>query len=268
MLTLPGVSQGFAPARDSGMPVTQMLTNLGPELGAFLSPREESSYDAVQVIDGKPCRGEARIVTARVDYTKDFYTAASWPRGQKPLTPALEQTVHLSISTDAGSQSTMTTVALDAAKPAHALKLTTSVQSSAGIATSQFQLWRTPPKQLYHSPRDGEGTGERVLDERPEAHFEEELPLLLRGLDFRSALEGTFFLYDSQIGAATPAPTPWPARFTVRDEAGHWKVTVEVADGRMIEYDFAAAPPHALLLFRHSDGRSLTLRPEKLPDGT
>lgn len=221
---------------------------------------EIATYDAVEVVRGRPRSHTARLITVAEEFNRQFYVKADWPHGDKPILPVVRQTHAATVTAAASPRHFAGSVFVERARPSRLLKMSLSTQQWDGVSFKEYHLWGERPIQLYHSPHDGEGSGERTLDTRGDAFFEEHLPLALRALDFRDGLVARFRLYSSQATAKAPEPRAVGARLAVTGREETWAVAISAEDGRTLEFEFARESPHHLLRFSHSDGREMTLR--------
>lgn len=234
---------------------------------------EVALYRGERVVDGFPRPHELTVVTERERLHRELHVRAEPPHGDKPLLDALRQTTFATVPTREGTMHLHTALVVPRAQPADTIRLTVSTQQPRGATFDDVALHRNPPEQRYSSWREEVGSGTRTLGlHGPEAHFEEELPLLLRALPLDEGLHARLMLYPPQPPTRGGAPQPVAALVTVRAaEEGFssgagvfpadalWDVLVEADDGRLIRFAIAREFPHALVLFDHSDGRRYTL---------
>ena len=221
---------------------------------------EVATYTAERIIYGKARPHTMHLITVSEDFNREYWVKAEFPYAQKPLVTVLKQNAVATIPTDNYPYNYMTSLFVERLDPAKGVKLSVSSQEWCGTTSKTFQLWQNPPRMVYTSYWEPEGEGERTLGEST-AFFEEQLFLLLRMLPHREGLEAEFALYPNQTTTKAPEPRPTPARLRVRDGGeDRWSVEVEAGDGRFLRFAFAKDYPHALLTFRHSDGRKLDLQ--------
>jgi len=233
---------------------------------------EVAEYDASSVDEGRLMRSRHIIVTEPADMNRETGTRASWPYVGKPIAESLRQReFSLPSGADPGLTS-MVDIFADRRNPSRLLRMTITRTQWGGALTRDFDFWRDTPTETWSSPRDTEGAGSRTVDSAATALFEEQLPLVLRGLEFKDGAEGWLTLYrpvstgDTTPPAASPAVAtitrePATPRLPLRafDGAPPWRVTIECGDGRKIIYLFAAENPHTMLSFEHSDGRTMAV---------
>jgi len=215
---------------------------------------EVCTYDATLHEDGNQTTRTLLLCTKPVVLTTEFYTEADYPTAQKPLLPALKQ---VAVCQAAGPMlpDNQTSVSFTALlEPHRTLRLTTTHIGARGITSKDFLPALRRPLQIYSSPRDGEGAGERLLTLPQITLFEEQLPVVLRALKFEHDLQATFHLLPPQTTDSAPEPRPSPARLTVEEAPAAWVVLVEAQDRRLIRFEFSSLPPHLLRSVDHSDG--------------
>jgi hypothetical protein len=233
---------------------------------------EVAEYDASAVEEGRLVRTRRIIVTDLADMNRETGTRASWPYVGKPIVEALRQRdFSLPTAADPGLTA-MVDVFADRRNPSRLLRMSISRTQWKGALTRDFDFWRDTPTESWSSPLDTEGAGSRTVDSASIALFEEQLPLVLRGLEFKDGAEGWLTLYRPVSTGDTTAPATSPGvatitrestmpRFPLRDlgTTPPWRVTIECGDGRKLIYLFSADPAHTMLSFEHSDGRTLAI---------
>jgi hypothetical protein len=253
--TSPSLTQNLAPSLDSLLRRDFAANALWDDGQA-----EVATYDASRIVYGKARPHTARLITVYEDLTKEFYTKADWPYGQKPILPVLKQIYLATIPTANYDYQYMTSTFVDRGEFGRTVKLTVSSQDWCGLTTKAFELWGNKPRMVYTSYWDGEGTGVRELGSNLDDHFEEDLFLNLRALPFKDGLRAAFWLYPPQTTPRAQDPRAVPAALTVAPGNEMWIVVVEARDGRELRYEFATEYPHVLRKFDHSDGRTMTLK--------
>ncbi len=235
---------------------------------------EVAEYRGEQVVYGEPRPHTYHLVTVKEDFNTEYYAKADWPYGQKPVLTVLKQNQVATIETPNYPYHYMTSVFFDRNDVGGAVKMTVSSQEWCGQTSKEFQLWHEVPIMRWSSYWDGEGTGERGLTEHTaSALFEEELPLVVRALNFEEGLTVQFLLEPNQTTNKAPAPRPTGASLTVSrpphafetaigpfTTSQAWIVTVETQDNRALRYVVEADPPNRLLQWSHSDGRTYELQ--------
>ncbi len=234
---------------------------------------EVATYSGERVIYGEARAHEMTLITVYEEFNKEFWTKADWPFGQKPLLPVIKQNQLATIPTPNYPYHYMTSVFFDRGQLDNAVKIATNSQDWCGVTYREFQLYRNPPVMEFNSYWDGQGSGSAMLKDVDEnVFFEEELPLLVRALKFKDGLEADFFLEPIQVTNKTPIPKPSQARLTVKRPSEpikvpigefpvrrSWIVSVDVQDGRFIEFSVVEDTPNALVKMDFNDGRHYEL---------
>lgn len=199
-------------------------------------------------------------ITSAEELNREMYTRATWPYGQTPIMAAMRWQAVLTEPDGPTARQGAVTVHIPRHDNRRAIKLVAAWLGWEGIQHREVQRWQLPGMLLHASWRDREGTGSRQLASAPDAHFEEELPLLLRGLAFKDGLEVRLQLFPSLWGGRGLEVEPSASLARVEAREGGWRVVVESVDGRRQVFDFAAEYPHLMERWEHSDGRTITLR--------
>ncbi len=238
---------------------------------------EVAEYEGVRVIDGAPRAHLLYLVTTVEDFNRETNARADWPFGQKPIVAVLQQNQNLSLSDTAPPRHLMSSTAVLRQEPAKVLKLVTSSQEWKGITSKEFDFSGRMPRRAWTSYRDEEGSGSEDLRSWPsEAVFDEQLPLLVRLLDLREGLETGMALVESQMTSEAGKPEVAAARLRVESAKGAvkvpagtwaaedvWRVVLEGADGRGVEFFVEKAAPRTLLAWNGNDGQTYGLRSVK-----
>jgi hypothetical protein len=238
---------------------------------------EVAEYEGVRVIDGTPRAHVLYLVTSAEDFNRETNARADWPFGQKPIVAVLQQIQSLSLSDPARPRHLLASSVVERKDPVKVLKLATSSQEWKGITSKEFDFSGRMPRRTWSSYRDAEGSGSEDLRSWPsEAVFDEQLPLLVRLLDLREGLETGMALVESQTTNGAGKPEIVAARVRVESAKGAvkvpagtwaaedvWRVVLEGADGRGMEYFVEKAAPQTLLAWNGNDGQTYGLRSVK-----
>ncbi len=235
---------------------------------------EIAEYKGERIIYGEPRSHTCRLITVKEDFNTEYYVKADWPYGQKPILTTLKQNQVATIETPNYPYHFMTSVFFDRNDVGDTVKMSVSSQEWCGLTFKEYQLWHEVPIMSYSSYWDGEGTGERGLPDHTETTlFEEELPLIVRALNFEDGLTVQFGLQPNQTTTRAPAPRPAIALLVVKrpphavetaigpyTRSQAWVVTIETDDNRALEFLVEADYPNRLLQWSHSDGRNYQLQ--------
>lgn len=162
---------------------------------------EIAVYQGEQVIYGKSRPHSLRLITVKEDFNADLYVKADWPYSpDKPIFPVLKQNQVATIETPNYPYHYMASVFFKRDNMnAGAVKLTTSSQEWCGITSKEFAIYSKVPTQTFISYWDGQGTGTVPLDFTASGtFFEEELPLLVRALNFQPGATASFNVVRNQ----------------------------------------------------------------------
>lgn len=239
-------------------------------------------YDAVRVLRGRERRYTLTIATYPEELNREYMVPAEWPYGQKPLLPALLQDQRTTVSTGYGEYDLFIRSTFERATAWRPLALTVSVHDPEGAGFKSFEFWHERPRQIFSSPWDGEGSGTRTLESDRGLLFEEQLPLLLRGIDFAEGARALFALYPPQSDTHARVPLPATAILEVNRNpravvvpAGEylpgslWNVRIQTQDSRELLFQFEQQPPHRLVAMESGDGTRWRLAsPAKAPAGS
>lgn len=221
---------------------------------------EVATYEASRVIYGEDRPHTATLITVSEPHLAGEYVKADWPYDGKQILPAMKQNTFAVIPTDNYPYHFMVST-FTGRETGELFKMTVSSQEWCGITTKNYELWSEPARFQFISYWEGEGTGEAAFPAPDNAFFEEELPLVLRGLPFEEGLTAEFELFGNQTSSRAPVPQSSPATMNVVEtESSDFQVQVSAEDGRELSFLFQAEYPHVLLRFVHSDGRTLALQ--------
>jgi hypothetical protein len=235
---------------------------------------EVAEYEGVRVIAGAPRAHVLHLVTSAEDFNREYNVRADWPFGQKPILGVLQQNQLLTITVPTPPQHLMASTVVAREDPSKVLKVVTSSHEWVGITTKEFDFSGRMPRHTWTSYRDGFGSGGEDLRSWPTgAVFDEQLPLLVRVLDFREGLETGMALVSRQTGSEAVKPEIVATRLRVETAKGAvkvpagtwaaedvWRVVLEGADGRGLEFFVEKAAPQNLLAWSGNDGQSYGLR--------
>ncbi len=232
---------------------------------------EIAEYEVRIPRDGSVAEGRTVLVTGQEDFSRESLARAAWPYGSRPVTEAMRQR---SLTTPGRGDGATALIDLwvDRRATLRPLRLTATQVAAEGALMRDFDFTGVLPAERYASPRDDEGTGTRSVDSPQEAVFEEQLPLVLRGLRYADGAQAWLTLMEpvsdgravrptSALAMLTMAREAAPPRLPMRGWQGEppWRVTIEAGDGRRIECLVAAEPARTLLSIEHSGGGGMAL---------
>ena len=232
---------------------------------------EIAEYEVRVPREGSVAEGRTVLVTGQEDFSRESLARAAWPYGSRPVTEAMRQRSLTTTRTNEG-ESALTDLWVDRRSTLRALRLLATRIAAEGALVRDFDFTGVLPAERYASPRDDEGTGTRSVDTPQEAVFEEQLPLVLRGLRYADGARAWLSLMEPVAGGGAGRPKsslavlvitrdPEPPRLPMRSWQGDppWRVTIESGDGRRIECLIAAEPARTMLTLEHSDGSGMSL---------
>lgn len=230
---------------------------------------EVALYDARRPQYGKIEDYQAVFIVVKEDFNRQLYVKADPPYEGKELLPVLKLNAVHSYWTSNYPYHFLASVFVRRDDPAALVKLTVGSQEWCGNTFKEVRTWDGRPEVVFHSYFDGQGDGTRPLDLQPGDLLEDQLPLALRGLDFRPGLQFRRRVLPSLISNKLRRPPEFvEATVTVAGEevintpAGThpaWKVQVQLGE-REQTWWFEKAAPHTLLKMESADGRSWLLR--------
>ena len=235
---------------------------------------EVAAYEGERILYGEARPHELQLITVAEDFNREFMAKAEWPYGQKPVLPVLKQNQVATIPTPNYPYHYMSSLFFDRSNAGHLVKMSIGSQEWCGTTFKQYEMWRETPIFWYSSYWDGEGTGNlKMANHSANTFFEEELPLLVRALDFRDGLQAGLMLQPIQTTNRAEKPEPVPAALEVDHPeadivvpagtfaAEHvWRVTLNARDGRRVVFYVAEDNPQTLLAFKFDDGRHYVLK--------
>ncbi len=235
---------------------------------------ELAYYEGLRTIYGAPRPHDHTMITVKEEFNRDFYTKADWPYGEKPLLTVLKQNQVSTIPTPNYPYHYMASVFFDRAKVDQgAVKLSLSSQEWCGLTAKEFALHGKVPVQTYMSYWDGQGTGSAPLEiARSGVFFEEELPLLVRTLNFADGANATFNLLENQTTSKVqlqPATTTVELTITAPtteleiplgsiEPDDYWTITIE-GNNRSLAFQVSREYPNTLLHYSLGNGREYAL---------
>jgi hypothetical protein len=224
---------------------------------------ELSWYDATEVRYKEPRVSEVRHILVREDFAPDALVKADdWRR---PGTYRVFKHVQiLSIPTGVYRYEQAVNCFWRAAD-GQCLKISHVTNDSCGLTYKLGE--RAGDNWQLRAFTYWEGMVETAETKRlpADAVFYDELPFLLRSLQFADGLAWDFRMMDSMIGSRSQSLEWKPARLRVLAQGAVWQVAVEHHRGQDT-FEFSQVKPHGLLAWARWDGSSLKLREtQRLP---
>lgn len=234
---------------------------------------EVAIYDASRVIYGKARpHEEIRIIVAE-PMDKEAWVKADPPYEGRNILNVLKYNIVARVPTKNYDYQFMASLFLDRGQPARVVKGTYSSQEWCGQTFKDLQLYKSPPRFTANSYWDGQAIVDQPLDLPANTLLEDQLPVTLRAcnLDIDEAVD--IHLIPSLISSKAPVPQPLKARLTrlhpseslIAGGLGYMPekqmvFKVEAAGDYWVVYQFDLKPPHHLLCYKTSDGRTAKLK--------
>jgi hypothetical protein len=263
LMSVPAVAPVAAPPQGPGFNSAWSVDALWDDGQA-----EVALYAAKRPQYGKIESYEAVFIVVKEDLDSKLLVKADPPYEGRQLVPVLKLNAAHSYWTPNYPYHFLASVFVRRDDPAALVKLTVGSQEWCG---NTFKLLKTTPRPelTLSSYFDGEGEAARPVDLRPGDLLEDQLPLVLRGLDFTTGMEVRRRILPSLISNKLGRePQFLDAVITVVGEenlatpAGRfasWKVGVKFGEVHQIWW-FDKAAPHTLLKLESSDGRAWQLK--------
>jgi len=229
---------------------------------------EVAMYEASRPIYGAPRSYEAILLTVKEDFDAEKLIKANTPFGQRAIVTVLKQNAVREIATPNYDYRIMTSTFVERDDPTRLVKLTSGSHEWCG---NTWKAIRSRDGRLVYdwsSYIDGEGDGAQLLDVGPGDLLEDQLPLVLRGLEFREGLAFEFRMLPGMAnthagpGGWIPASLRIAGRETVELPVGSidaWRVEI-VAAGRTASYWFDVDGTHPLVQAEVPGADSLRLK--------
>lgn len=230
---------------------------------------EVALYAARRPQYGKIAAYEAVFIVVKEDFDPQLLVKADPPAAGRRLQPVLKFNAAHSYWTDLYPYHFLLSAFVRRDDPASLVKMTLGSQEWCGNTFKLVRATRGRAELTHHTYWDGEGDGTRPLEMGPGDLYEDQLPVVLRGLAFAPGLEVRRRIVPSLISNAlrgSLAPLAATIRVegeeTVDTPAGAiaaWRVRVE--QGTLAQtWWFEKAAPHILVKMESSDGRAWTLK--------
>jgi hypothetical protein len=223
---------------------------------------EVARYRATRIVYGKPRSFESVYITVKEDFSPTYFAKADAISGAN--IPVLKLNVISTIPTEYYEYRYLTSVFVKRNNPMNLLKLTNGSQEWCGNTFKEVRNWEPNSRFVFHSYFDGEGDGTLNLDLRPGDLLEDQLPVALRSLPFRTGYQLQTRVTDSLISNRGKVPQIVKASISVQGEesVGEWKVwRVQVKRDQLLQtYWFEQKYPNIMVKFVSGDGRDLILK--------
>jgi hypothetical protein len=187
-----GLAAASAPAQSEHFDAAWSLDRLWDD-----GQGEISRYDAVTRYEGQAWEHEVVTIVISEPFSNTLWVKADHPDADD--IPVIKMNIVFEVPTRHYDTRVMSSVFIPRSDPAVLVKQAVSTQEWCGTSFFEVQGWTDPPTLVWNTYWDGEGRGERPLDELGDAGLmtTEQLLLSLRALRFEEGLTLTVPLLDS-----------------------------------------------------------------------
>jgi len=225
---------------------------------------EVAKYQARRVIYGKSRTFESVFITVKEDFTRKYYVKSDTPRSDSSHLPVFKLNMVSSIPTENYPYQYLTSVFVSREAPMKLLKLTNGSQEWCGNTFKLVRGWETPAQLVFHSYFDGQGDGSVAIELKTGDLLEDQLPLSLRSLPFKTGLQLKLRILESLISNRVGPLRVAPGEISVVDQEEVngltcWRVTVS-REGLTQTYWFSWDYPNIMTKWTSSDGREFLLK--------
>lgn len=191
---------------------------------------EVAIYDAEMIIYGVARQFQNPMITVKEEFNQAFNVKTDDYR-RNDLFSVMKVNRFADIETPNYPYHYLTSLFIKRDKPEQLYKMTHSGQEWCGNTFKQFELTSKGYDYDYNSYFDGYGDGKMTLSGN-QSWWEDQLPYLLRTLNFEEGLKFEKEVYVSQINTKTQTPQKQSGQFSVIDRGDLWEVLIEFEDGK------------------------------------
>lgn len=191
---------------------------------------EVAIYDAEMIIYGVARQFQNPMITVKEEFNQAFNVKTDDYR-RNDLFSVMKVNRFADIETPNYPYHYLTSLFIKRDKPEQLYKMTHSGQEWCGNTFKQFELTSKGYDYDYNSYFDGYGDGKMTLSGN-QSWWEDQLPYLLRTLNFEEGLKFEKEVYVSQINTKTQTPQKRSGQFSVIDRGDLWEVLIEFEDGK------------------------------------
>ncbi len=191
---------------------------------------EVAIYDAEMMIYGMPRKFENPMITVKEEFNKAFNVKTD-DYQRKDLFSVMKINRFADIETPNYPYHYLTSLFIKREKPEQLYKMTHTGQEWCGNTFKQFELSPKGYDYDYNSYFDGYGDGKMELNQN-DIWWEDQLPYVLRALNFKDGLSFDKEVYNSQINTKTYQPKKQKGQFSVVDRGDLWEVNAAFENGQ------------------------------------
>jgi len=150
---------------------------------------EVAVYEASRVIYGAPRLYDAVLLTVKEDFDAHRLVKADPPHDDRSIVTVIKQNAVREIATPNYDYRIMTSTFVERNAPTRLVKLTSGSQEWCGNTWKEVRNREGRVTYDWSSYWDGEGAGLQEIELGDDTLFADQLPLVLRGLEFRPGLK-------------------------------------------------------------------------------
>ncbi|OEK07228.1 hypothetical protein [Roseivirga misakiensis] len=218
---------------------------------------EVAHYDAEMVVYGRIRKFDNVYITVKEEFNKDFNVKTN-DYERDDLFSVMKVNMFARFETENYPYHFLTSLFFKREKPEQLHKMTHTGQEWCGNTFKQFELTSSGYEYDYNSYFDGYGDG-RMAIEGTDLLWEDQLPYVLRSLNFEDGLQFEKKVVDGQVNTKTRKPTIYQAQFDISDQDSVWHVQVALDDEKVNTYTFQKLYPNLLMSQKTWYGYNLKL---------
>ena len=230
---------------------------------------EVSLYDATRPQYGRVEPYEAVLIVVKEIFNGRLLVKADAPYRDEQVFPVIKLNAIHSYWTERYPYHYLLSVFVHRDNPSSLVKLTLGGQEWCGNTFNEIKVFGSRQELISHSYFDGQGDKTQELNLRGNDFVEDQLPLLLRSLKFKTGLQLSVRILPSLVSNRPQNPPELvPTSITVDGEEEvetalgtrmAWKVSLQTPNLQQAWW-FEKIIPHILLKMDSSDGRTWILK--------
>lgn len=218
---------------------------------------EVALYDAEMIIYGQARNFEQALITVKEEFNK-AYNVKTDDYSRTDLFPVMKVNRFADIPTPNYPYHYLTSLFFKRDQPEQLHKMTHTGQEWCGNTFKQFEVIPSGYAYDYNSYFDGYGDGTMEI-EGNDFWWEDQLPYVLRALQFEDGLRFEKEVLNSQINTKTYRPKLERVKFMVIDLDSLWQVQADFSNG-INTYQFQKNYPNVLVMQETKEGHNLRLK--------